>query len=402
MLEQKMKFGAFMPPVHGIKENPTLAIERDLQLVEWMDELGYDEVWMGEHHSAGAELVGSPEVFISAAAQRTKRIKLGTGVVTVPYQHPFILADRMNQLDHMTRGRTIFGMGPGALVADAYMQGLKAEVLRDRMDESVDVIVRLMRGETVTEKTDWFECVDARLQTRPYSRPSIEMATANNVSPTGAKAAGRHGLSMLSLGATTHKGFNALAANWNIVEESAAEHGQTVDRANWRLVGPMHIAETREQAMEEVRFGIGDWVKYYTEVANIPIVEKGVDPLKAVMDTGMAVIGTPDDAIERIQSLKESSGGFGTYLFMDVNWANFANKKKHYEMFARYVMPEFQQMNDARVESQNWVKANVETFTAGARAAVGSRIMQHLEEKGAENLNPEMIKLMQQHQQGKN
>lgn len=398
MLEPKMKFGAFMPPVHGIKENPTLAIERDLQLVEHMDKLGYDEVWVGEHHSAGAELVGSPELFIAAAAQRTQRIKLGTGVVTLPYQHPLILADRMNQLDHMTRGRTMFGMGPGALVADAYMQGLEPGVLRDRMDESIDVIVRLMRGETVDAETDWFKCVNARLQMNPYSRPSIEMATANNVSPTGAKAAGRHGLSMLSLGATTHKGFNALAANWNIVEESAAEHGQTVSRDNWRLVGPMHIAETREQALEEVKFGIGDWVHYYTEVANIPIVEKGVDPLKAVLDTGMAVIGTPEDAIERLQSLKESSGGFGTFLFMDVNWANFANKLKSYEMFARYVMPELQQLNDNRVASQKWVQSNSETFTAGARAAVGSRILQHLEEKGVKNLNPEMVQLMKNHQ----
>ena len=401
MLPKRLRFGAFLAPVHALNDNPTLAIERDLDLAVLMDKLGYEEFWIGEHHSGGFEPIGSPEVFIAAAAERTKNIRLGTGVCTLPYQHPFILADRLNQLDHMTRGRVMFGMGPGALVADALIQGIPATELRDRMDASIDVIVRLMRGETVTTKNEWFECRDARLHVAPYSRPSIEMVTANNVSPTGAEAAGRNGIGMLSLGATTTKGFNALSANWSIMQESAAEHGQAVDRNNWRLVGPMHIAETREQALEEVRYGIDDWIYYYTEVANIPVVEKGIDPVDAVMKTGMAVIGTPDDAIERIEQLVEQSGGFGAFLFMDTNWASWENKKKHYDLFARFVAPKFQYLNEPRFDSCSWIQENREEYVGQARAAVGQRIMRHIEKKGAENVNPEILEVMQRHKQGK-
>ena len=67
-----MKFGIFLAPFHRVGENPTLAIDRDMELIEWLDHLGYDEVWIGEHHSAGWELIASPEVFIAAAAERTK------------------------------------------------------------------------------------------------------------------------------------------------------------------------------------------------------------------------------------------------------------------------------------------------------------------------------------------
>lgn len=398
MLSPRLRFGTFLPPVHPTRENPTLALERDLELIEHLDKLGYEEAWFGEHHSGGSELIASPEIFIAAAAQRTKHIKLGTGVCTVPYQHPLILADRMNQLDHMTRGRTMFGMGPGALVADAYMQGIPATELRDRMDAALDVIVKLMRGETVNAKTDWFEVREGRLQMTPYSRPSIEMVMANNVSPTGSKAAGRYGLNMLSLSATSSAGFNALAATWAILEETAAEFDQETDRSGWRLVGPMHIAETTEQAMEEVQFGIADWVHYYTEVANIPVVEKGKDPLQAVLDSGMAVIGSPEDAAEKIELLIEKSGGFGAFLFMDNNWATFANKKKSYELFARYVAPRFQQLNNNRFDSEQWVISNKEEFTAGARAAVGARMKQHAEEKGTENLNPHIMELLSKQQ----
>jgi limonene 1,2-monooxygenase len=105
MLGQKLRFGAFIAPFHPLEENPTLAIQRDLELVQWLDQLGYEEAWIGEHHSAAYELIASPEIFIAAAAERTKHIRLGTGVSSLPYHHPMMLADRINQLDHMTRGR---------------------------------------------------------------------------------------------------------------------------------------------------------------------------------------------------------------------------------------------------------------------------------------------------------
>lgn len=396
MLGPRLRFGAFIAPFHPVDENPTLAIQRDLELVEWMDQLGYDEAWIGEHHSAGYEVIASPEVFIAAAAERTKHIKLGTGVASLPYHHPFMLADRINQLDHMTRGRTMFGAGPGALVSDSFAMGLPVAKARDRMDEALAVMVKLLRGETVTHKADWFELNNARLQMTPYSRPSVEIAVASQVSPTGARAAGTHGVGLLSLGATSTAGFNALASNWAIAEEMAADNGKTMDRAAWRLVGPVHIAETKDKAIEQIRWGLEKWIYYFREIANLPMVMDGdhKDPVEAFLAQGTAVVGTPDDLIARMQQLVEESGGFGCFLFMAHNWAEWAATKRSYEMIARYVFPHFQDLNVNRRASMEWVGANKEDFMGQARMAVGARIAQHAMEKGTENIRPEFLQAM--------
>ena len=395
MLGPRLRFGAFIAPFHPLDENPTLAIQRDLELVQWLDQLGYDEAWIGEHHSAAYELIASPEVFIAAAAERTKHIRLGTGVSSLPYHHPFMLADRINQLDHITRGRVMFGVGPGALSSDAYMMGIPIDRQRDMMDEALGVIVRLLRGEEVTHESDWFKLNRARLQMSPYSRPSVEIAVASQVSPTGARAAGRHGLGLLSLGATSDGGFNALASNWAIAEDLARDNGQTMDRSGWRLVGPMHIAESREQAMAEVRFGLEKWLYYFREIANLPIVpDTEGDPVEAFLKMPMAVVGTPEDAAAKIQALVDQSGGFGAFLFMAHNWADWTATRHSYELFARYVAPRFQGLNVGRAASMDWVKENKGVFTAQARMAVGARILQHAQEKGAENINPAIAAMM--------
>jgi limonene 1,2-monooxygenase len=395
MAGTKLRFGAFIAPFHPLRENPTLAIERDLELVQHMDRLGFEEAWIGEHHSAGYELIASPELFIATAAERTKHIRLGTGVSSLPYHHPLMLADRINQLDHITRGRVMFGVGPGALPSDAFMMGIPVSAQRDRMDQAIDVLVPLLRGEQVSVKTDWFELNEARLQMTPYSRPSVEICVASQVSPTGAKASGKHGVGMLSIGATQSGGFNALASNWAIAEESAADNGTSVDRNQWRLVGPVHIAETREQAREDVRFGLEDWLYYFREVAALPLApQDGSDPVDALIASGMAVIGTPDDAIAQIERLQAQSGGFGAFLCMDHNWAPWEAKKKSYEMLARYVAPKFQGLNENRQASRTWAAENRPRFIGEAMAAVGARVAQHIQEKGTKDIRPEILAAM--------
>ncbi|MDX2236206.1 MAG: LLM class flavin-dependent oxidoreductase [Hyphomonadaceae bacterium] len=395
MSRPKLRFGAFIAPFHALDENPTLALERDLDLVVHMDKLGYDEAWIGEHHSAGYELIASPELFIATVAERTRHIRLGTGVSSLPYHHPLMLADRINQLDHITRGRVMFGVGPGALPSDAFMMGIPVAAQRDRMDEALDVLAALLRGETVTRQTDWFTLNEARLQMTPYTRPHVEIAVASQVSPTGARAAGRHGFGLLSIGATQTGGFNALASNWAIAEEMAATHGKTMDRAAWGLVGPVHVAETREQARANVRFGLEKWLYYFREVAALPMAaEDGGDPVDRMIESGIAVIGTPDDAVAQIERLEKQSGGFGAFLQMAHNWADFEATKRSYELMARYVFPKFQGANENRVASLEWARDNREGFIGEARMAVGMRVAQHIQEKGADKIAPEILAAM--------
>jgi limonene 1,2-monooxygenase len=154
MRERYIEVGVFVPPHHPNRENVALAMRRDLALAEWLDELGYSEFWLGEHHSGGFQIYGTPELFIAAAAERTSRIRLGAGVISLPYHNPFVVADRIVQLDYQTRGRAMFGFGPGALSSDAHMLGVPISDSRDRMAEGLDVIVRLLDGETVNRQSD--------------------------------------------------------------------------------------------------------------------------------------------------------------------------------------------------------------------------------------------------------
>jgi len=278
----------------------------------------------------------------------------------------------------MTRGRAMFGVGPGSLVYDAIKMGLDPAEQRRKLDEALEVIVALMQGRMVTRKTDWFDLHEARLQLKSYTQPMMEMAVAANRSPVGALAAGRHGIGMLSIGGTSDESLKAHANNWTLYEESARKHGNTPDRRNWRIVTFAHVAETVEQARADVKFGLENFRRYFAEVATFPIVPPEVtgDPAEFLVSTGLACIGTPDDCIRHFERLwKGSNGGFGGVLLLAHNWADWPATKRSYELMARYVHPHFQrQSNTLRVASYDNAKAKHETAGAESAQAVMTEI----------------------------
>lgn len=378
-------FGIFLAPFHPVGQNPTLSLERDLDLIVHLDRLGFDEAWVGEHHSAGYEIIASPEVFIAVAAERTRHIRLGTGVSSLPYHQPLMLADRMQLLDHLTRGRVMLGVGPGALPSDAFMMGIEVARQRDMMEQALEAILLLLKGdELVDYETDWFRLRNARLQLPSFQQPHLEVAVAAQVSPAGPRAAGRFGCSLLSIGATNAAGFDILGAHWQVMEERATQFGTTVDRAKWRLVGPMHLADTRAQAETDVAFGLADWVDYFERVAALPLAPNTANHaslVEAINASGLAVIGTPEDAIAQIQRLVDQSGGFGTYLLMAHEWADTEATRHSYELFSRYVIPAVTGSAARQVESRDWAAENRPTFIGEAGAAVFTAIQQHWAEK---------------------
>ena len=371
-----MKFGIFLGPFHRVGENPTLAIDRDLELVEWLDYLGYDEAWIGEHHSAGWETISSPEIFMAVAADRTRHIKLGTGVISLPYHHPLMVANRMVQLDHMTHGRVMMGVGPGALPGDAYMMGIDPTTQRERMDEAFGIILRLFTAtEPITYKSEWFELREAMLQLRPYQKPHMPIAVASIQSPSGVALAGKYGASVLTI--TVPRDPSAGPADlkglWAIAEESAAEHGQTMNRDDWRLTIPVHLAEDRQQALDEARLGAGRYLREYSEETNGR--QAGFDgPLEDIVDymadNGSWIIGTPDDCIEGIKRLEEQSGGFGGFLVQAMDWAPREKLLHSYELLARYVMPQFQGSVVSTAASNRWAAEHKEVLTKGRTRAI--------------------------------
>jgi limonene 1,2-monooxygenase len=371
------RFGIFLAPYHGLDGHPAVQLHRDLDLVAHLDALGYDEAWVGEHHSAGYEAIASPEVFLAAAAERTRRIRLGTGVNSLPYHHPLILADRIVQLDQQSRGRAMFGAGPGQLASDAFMMGIDPLKQRAMMAEALDAIVPLLRGETVSARTDWFELSEARLQLAPYGREGIELAVASTVSPAGSVQAGRHGIGLLSLAAGDRAGEAALARNWASYESSCTENGHRADRDRWRLVVPMHLADTAEEARRQAEYGVLHLVRYIEGLSGMTMPWGG-DPASAVKQWttegfptfGIATLGTPADAIARIEALAESSGGFGTLLLLDLPTGTPEDKRRSYELFAEYVVPHFTGANRRRAASMDWAHANSTRFIGAMRRAV--------------------------------
>ncbi len=375
-LPERMKFGIFLGPFHRVGENPTLAIDRDLELVQWLDYLGFDEAWIGEHHSAGWETISSPEIFMAVAADRTRHIKLGSGVISLPYHHPLMVANRMVQLDHMTHGRVMLGVGPGALPGDAYMMGIPHEVQRERMDEALGIVLRLFtETEPITYKSDWFELNEAMLQLRPYQKPYMPVAVASVQTPAGVALAGKYSAAVLTITVPRDpsSGPSNLKALWDIAEESAAEHEQTVNRDDWRLVLPVHLAETRKEAIEEARLGSGRYLREYSEGTNgrKPVfdgpLEKVIDYM---VDSGSWIIGTPDDCVEAIKRLDEQSGGFGGFLVQTIDWAPREKMLRSYELLARYVMPQFQGSLVGTQASNQWAAERQDTLVAGRTRAL--------------------------------
>ncbi len=360
------RFGAFVAPYHDPAGNPTLQLRRDLELAVLLDELGYDEVWFGEHHSGAYETIASPELMIAAAAERTQRIRLGSGVNSLSYHHPYILADRFVQLDHLTRGRAMLGMGPGQLPSDAAMMGIDPRRQREMMIEAAEVIVPLLRGEVVNRETDWFRLRDARLQLRPASPDGIEVAVASTGSPTGAVLAGRLGLGLLSVAATDPSGFDALDTNWEHYVRTMGEHGHPLDRRRWRVVASMHLAETREQAWREMEHGVLTLCGYMEGMSGGRRLPWTDTPRHAVEHWtsdgfpifGVATVGTPDDALATIARLTQKTGGFGTFLFLAHDCADWEATKRSYRLFAEHVIPACRDLNVNRRASIEWVGAN--------------------------------------------
>ena len=393
-----MKFGIFMAPFHRVGENPALAFERDLQLIEWLDELGFDEAFVGEHHSAGWEIISSPEIFMAVAATRTKRIMLGSGVVSVPYHHPFNIANRFALLDQLTHGRVIMGCGPGALPSDAHMLGIETTTQRERMVEGIKAMQRLFTEEGgITIDGSYFKMHDAHLQVKPFQKPHMPIFVANTFSPSGMVAAGQLGSGVLSIATFAPGGLNELPKRWKMAEDIAAENGKTVDRKNWRLVFPVHLAESKKEALDDIRDGCNRWIHEYfigtlgaqiqfQEYPNQPTSEMSADRMAA---RGGVIIGTPDDAVAQInQAIEASGGGFGGMLILAHEWASREKTLHSYELWARYVAPHFQGVVEPIAYSQHWTADRKEGLFNSSVTAIMKSMQDYREHEEAMGRKP--------------
>ncbi|MFL2584062.1 MAG: LLM class flavin-dependent oxidoreductase [Gammaproteobacteria bacterium] len=381
----RMQFGVFIPPHHvPTNYNPTLALQHDIEIVKLLDTIGYDEAWFGEHHSGGVELINDPMLFIAHVAPQTRNLRLGTGVVSLPYHNPLWVADKLALLDHLTRGRVILGVGPGALASDAAMIGIKPSEQRDALDFDMDVLMHLITSdEPISVETSRYKLVEARLQLDFYQDPHPPIVAAAVVSPSGPRIAGKHGLGLISIGATMKAGVDVLAMHWDVLEARAKEFSQKADRDAWRIVNIMHLAKTKDQAIKDIQYGLKDWCEYIKYTAAAPQIQVSGNDISGYLewigDNASVVIGTYKDAIEHIESLIEiSNGGFGNFLLFDHNWCELETKKQHYELFANYVIPHFKQTNLKMKSSEKALREIRDPLAEAQQEAITEYKKRHL------------------------
>ncbi len=343
-----MKFGFFMMPSHSHTENPTLAFERDLGLIEYAETLGFDEFWVGEHHTGGWETIPAPDIFLAAAATRTKRIRLGTAVINLSYHHPFDVAERMAFLDHLTYGRVMLGCGPGILSPDIKLFGLNPTELRPMMNESLDIILKLYREDgPVSYEGDYWQIKDMEVQVKPYQQPHLPVYMVSSGSGNSIRVAAERGLGVIS-GAFTQSGAIDITEQWKSYEQQAAAAGHQANREDWRLSTSIYVANSMDEALNDVSKGIMTEVReyFFNNGGKVTYEAYPGQPaeeitVEQIIKQRNWIIGDPDYCVRKIKELEEATGGFGGLLMVAVEWTSSEKWNRSLELFARYVMPQF-------------------------------------------------------------
>lgn len=346
-----MKFGVYLSPFHPVRENPGLAIERDLELIHLLDRLAYDIVWLGEHHTGGMEIVAAPEILAASAATSTRSIRLGIALSSMAYQSPLLIADRVLLLDQLSRGRTELAFGPLGTDPDMHAFGLDRNQVRERLQDAIHTTSDLIRGQTVNHETNWYRLEDATSQLRPF-RDDIPLSLVSQGTPE-APATHELDVGLMTVAATSPQIRHDLPALWDVFTRQQPGGHDEDRRQRWSLAGPVHIAATRNEALKNIRFGIEPWLQYVERITGMVISGKSLaEKAASLVDSGFAIIGSPTDAIVQMKRLQSDSGGFGTFLQTAHNWADTDATRASYELFARYVVPELTHSN--RVRKSQW------------------------------------------------
>jgi len=348
-----MKFGIFTMPEHPPWENWTLSYDRDIDEMVQAEKLGFDEYWIGEHHSGDYENVPMPELMIAKASALTTRIMLGTGVINLPYHDPFLVAERMAFLDQLTHGRLIYGFGAGGLPVDWALFGYEGSEMRPRMEEALGIITRLVNEDGPISYSGKFWSGENRVvQVKPYKNRIPEFALAGLTSLSSFRGAAENGWGSLSVYFTpprfsNNPAFPDLVAQGKCLEEAAAAAGRdpVEARRSWRVVREVYIAEDRNTAMNQIRKGVKGSYDYLFALGlgALMKLDEGMPDadmtFEWMVDNIPWIIGSPEECTRQIQDLYEEVGGFGTFVINSRDWVTTDRHYRSWEQFARYCMP---------------------------------------------------------------
>ncbi|MCU1480449.1 MAG: monooxygenase [Subtercola sp.] len=350
-----MKFGVFAMPEHPPIENWTFSYDRDIASMVEAERLGFEEYWIGEHHTAGYENVPVPEFMIAKASAVTSRIKLGTGVVNLPYQEPFQVAERLAFLDRLTHGRLLFGFGGGGLPTDQTLFELDRSEAAPRTTEALEIISQLLNSpDPVTYKGQFWDYHGRQLQVGPYQE-NPQFAFAGLTGTHNYRRAGEKGWAALSIYVTPADNGDYphapdLLGHGKALDEGAIAAGRSAEEArkSWRVTREVYVSDNKNQAMAEIREGVKRSYDYLMNVGMGALMKKDVEmpdsdlTMEWMMEETPWIIGSPEDCIRSIHELRDQVGDFGTLLINGRDWVTTDRWNRSLELFARYVMPPFQ------------------------------------------------------------
>lgn len=366
-----MDFGIFLQPVHAPTGNIADNIHNDRETIVLADELGFSECWIGEHVAAPAEPIASPLAFLASVMDRTKRIKLGTGVLCLPHQHPAIVASQAAMFDHMTRGRFQMGIGPGGLSSDFEVFGTGDAAKRTRMMiESIDMILEIwasdppydIKGEfwqTVVQDMSRAELGVGEIM-KPYQKPHPPLSISIMSPDSGsAYAAGLKGWIPMSGASLIQPRY--VASHWKKYEEGAAKAGRKADRRIWRVARSVWVDESSAAAEDYIGRPDGVFNFYYRYMMSA-FIKRGTleyqrpdgrekDESVTWLDIARSQLawGTPAMVLDKLIWLTDKVGPFGTLLLTGHEWDDVPRCRRSMQLFAEQVAPKLSQHMAARL-----------------------------------------------------
>jgi alkanesulfonate monooxygenase SsuD/methylene tetrahydromethanopterin reductase-like flavin-dependent oxidoreductase (luciferase family) len=354
-----MRYGYFMMPMHQPGSDIGVTLQTDLAQIERLDGLDFDEAWIGEHFTAEWENIPAPDIFIGAALQRTRHIKLGTGVTCLPNHNPFHLAHRIAMLDQLARGRFFWGIGSGGFPGDFEVAGIdpKTGIQRQIAVDTVDAVLELwddpkpgtyqQHGWTFTvPKLD--KTIAKHVYLKPYQLPHPPIAVAGVTEKSETLGlAGERGWIPMSINFVTPR---VLRSHWDSIATGAARTGRTPNRDDWRICRAVHVADTDEQARHEALDGaIGrDYRDYFLPLLGLSRGLGGLKMEETMADSEITLdylcdnvwmVGSPETVARKIRDLYEAVGGFGGLLIGATDWSDKTIWDRSMRLFTTDVMP---------------------------------------------------------------
>jgi limonene 1,2-monooxygenase len=338
-------FGCFLPPAHDPMKSPYTALLHDIELCGLVDDLGYDEVWLGEHHAGGWTTLSSPELLIAALSRETRRVRFATGVIPLPYHHPLHIAERMLLLDHLTAGRVTLGCGTGSYIHDMEMIGVDPRSVRAHFLAALEVVQALINGQTVDRETPWFTAKKAVLQLRPFRNP-VEIVVASSLSDESigllADTATTPIVNLTPPWGTIRSGADTDPVS-SVVERiekyRAKSGGQTRIRCNVFV----HIADSSARGIDELMPGwIAQRLGMYRNVLGMPIPESSAAnrrALESLVDAGAYIVGDSVTCTGRLRDLLNRLSGPISLTFFVPGWLPHEAARDQLTAIASDVMP---------------------------------------------------------------